>query len=572
MKTRLVLKIAVLNAFLISLSSLPLSCGERSGTAVTVSKNVPQGLPVSNHYSSDYNPFAPVRKVAHPTPEGISTYPGLEVGSYKLVAVNSEHQPISLSSAEVSLNVAGGPSPSVEIALSKEWEGNLLLYLFYPQEELFVQEVSQSAEFASDEDVLFFSSARVPGVIGLAVITLPGRATSSIQARKVASIAFTTAPVRHRTVSVPPTKQRNQVDDLTATINPDGTVFLGWTERHIGDYSNDGGVNIQDVTPVAEMFFQTRETTSNPGRFEIVDGNGDGVINIQDMTPLAENFFTVITGYSVYRTLLTSPDEDPDPEEASRWQRIPREGAEPPDAPPTVVRQFNNQDFRLPYTLNDVPPEPGFYAYFVRPFSRPEDNPNEGIISVVAKTQEPAGQAELFLTVANADGRGDPPIFSVGEDVILKVHIENAFGVFSSNVRFLYRSDVLELLEDFPNRPVPSLDGYEPNLLFDADFGGDPLFLGLDVGDAGPDGYANYRWSAMNATKRAPAPTASGSGALAYFRFRVIAGGDEPVTTIENAFRFPQSSVFIYLMAEEYGVLLPAPIFSDSETIAVSTL
>ncbi len=519
---------------------------------------------------SSYNPFQPVKKVNELTPQLLSSFPRLEFGEFKLIIVDEEHNPLEISQASSPFTLRRVTPLEAEIALQSEWSGSIFMYLLYPGEEYFATEVTPSPLFNADSGFLFFSASNVSGVVAISVLPINGSGNNTIPPCILARVKFSTEP--RRFVSLAASKAMNSVSDLTASINSDGTVLVAWTELHPGDYNNDGIVNISDVKPLADLFRQKIATAPNPGRVDLVDGTRDGEININDVKPLADNFFTLISGYNVYRTAISSPDEEPDPLDSTRWTRILREGADPPDAPPSVVRQFNNQDFRLPYTLSDAPTEPGFYAYFIRPFSKLQDNPNEGAISVVAKTSQPAGQPRLLLTVANSEGRGDPPIFSVGEDIILQVYLENAFDLFSANVRFLYRGDVLQLLEDVDNKPSPSVNGYEPNLLFDNNFGGDPLFLGLDVGDASADGYPNYRWSAMNATKRKPAETAFGSGALGYFRFRVIAGGPEQLTRFDNAFRFPQSSVFIYLMGENYGDFLPAPSISDTESIVISTL
>jgi len=527
---------------------------------------------------SDYDPLSPTQKRTLPSLEELRGCAGVSVGEFKLVSVDSDGRITSPSRDSVSISLSNGSAPTLTISLKRPADGSayepFLCYIVYPSSKYTPKLVSPGEEISQSKEILFFSATRVPGVIGLGIAPIRGGALPILNGA-LAKISFSPEPYSVKSVSNAAIGHLNVVDDLTASINPDGTVLVSWQEKHPGDYNNDGRADVADIARVAELFFGTRESVGNPGLFELVDGNADGVIDIGDVPVLAENFFTEVYGYSVYRTLLATQDEDPDPNDSGRWQRVPREGAEPPDAPPTVFGEHNQQDFRLPYSVIDRPPEPGFYAYFVRPFSRPEDNPNEGEISVIAKTSQPAGQSSLFLTVVNTEGRGDPPIFAVGETVILKVSIENAFSVFSANVRFLYRGDVLELLQDDQNKPVPFIEGYEQNLLYESveppPVGGEPLFLGLDVGDATADGFPNYSWAGMNATKKKPALPASGTGALGYFRFRVKAGGGGPLTTIQDAFRFPQSTVFIYLMGEDYGVFLPPPVYTDTETIAISS-
>ncbi len=95
-------------------------------------------------------------------------------------------------------------------------------------------------------------------------------------------------------VSKPPTGEKNAVTDLAIVDNEDGTYTLTWTYRNVGDYNQDGVVNVSDITPLAQEFLKP-VTPDN----EWIDGNADGLINIGDITPLAENFFSQVSGYRI---------------------------------------------------------------------------------------------------------------------------------------------------------------------------------------------------------------------------------------------------------------------------------
>ncbi len=95
-----------------------------------------------------------------------------------------------------------------------------------------------------------------------------------------------------RFAAKPPTGEKNRVDDLAISDIGGGTFTLTWSYKNVGDYNQDGIVSIQDITPLAEHFF---ETTSPSNQW--IDGTGDGFINIADISPLAENFFTQCEGY-----------------------------------------------------------------------------------------------------------------------------------------------------------------------------------------------------------------------------------------------------------------------------------
>jgi len=67
-----------------------------------------------------------------------------------------------------------------------------------------------------------------------------------------------------------------------------------WSYRNVGDYNQDGIVNIMDITPLAAHFNESADEGN-----EWIDGNGDGAITILDVTPLAANFFCDVAGYEI---------------------------------------------------------------------------------------------------------------------------------------------------------------------------------------------------------------------------------------------------------------------------------
>jgi len=97
-----------------------------------------------------------------------------------------------------------------------------------------------------------------------------------------------------KTASKPPSGQSNRVDDLELIDNGDGTYTLAWSYFNVGDYNQDGIVNIQDITPLAAHFNESADASN-----EWIDGNGDTIINISDITPLAAGFFSQVAEYAV---------------------------------------------------------------------------------------------------------------------------------------------------------------------------------------------------------------------------------------------------------------------------------
>jgi hypothetical protein len=176
-----------------------------------------------------------------------------------------------------------------------------------------------------------------------------------------------------------PTGATNAAFDLAASvIDPDGPpdgegggalpptgIELTWTERFIGDYSMDGQVNVQDLTPLGINWERTvaydapalhggvaywptgvplddggsvypdpPATTSGAANWRKarVDGKEDGVLNAQDVTPIAVHWMEQSAGYRVYAKL---PGETafhvlPNPDDAASPLTIPRSKLYPP--------------------------------------------------------------------------------------------------------------------------------------------------------------------------------------------------------------------------------------------------
>jgi len=521
-----------------------------SGNSLKGRSGVPEPEADETAYWLDFDPLAPSHTATPVSTEDIASYPGIAQGGFRVVAVGGQLEPVQPPEG-LDIQVEGD---SAVLELAEPAPGDLYLYLFYDSDAAHPAEMSPGD--ALGEDYIFLAVPVEAGAVAVGMARIRSTGEPMVPAGEIARLRFADgASTDERTASDAPNSRLAAVEDLAVAVNPDATVSLSWTEMHPGDYDNNGTVAIADITPIAMMYGEEFETSDDPGRVDLVDGDRSGKIEIADITPLAMFYGTEVTGYNVYRTLLTGPEEDADPEDAGRWTYAEREGADPPGQMPSALRDYSDQNFRLPYTFKDTTPEPGYYAYIVRPFSAEADDPNEGWYSNVAKTSQPTAMAALELEVT-----ADPPFFFIDDEVIVRVVLNDAANAFSVNARFEYRSDILEFVS-----AEPALDGFDPNLFYDADFGGDPLFVGARIGPSvlDPD---NYDLAGFNATKRWPAPTVMGSGPVAYFTFQVI-GGDGPYS---QAIRFPQSTTNIWVWGEEYNVPLPGPQTGEAQLINVS--
>jgi hypothetical protein len=493
----------------------------------------------------NYDPQAEVQDPISVHNSEIQGYQGWEGDGYKLVAVGASLEPATLPDG-LSVSAEDG---ALSISLSKPASGSVYLYAFYP-DDVHPSEMAAGAAINDGQIFLAVSAGDNAVAIGIAPIT------GDVPSGEIARISFEDgANAISKASSAAPTNDKNQVTDLAVSVNGSGGITATWTEIHKGDYDNNGMVGVSDVTPLAMMYNQRIDTTTNPGRFALVDGDGNEIIGVADVTPIAMNFNTLLAGYDVYRTQLSSAAENPDVNDTGRWTYINRLGATPPDQKPSVLREFNSQDFRLPYTFSDAPTVAAYYAYYVRPFSQESDSPNEGPISFVAKTSQPTGMPTLTLEVMNG------PFFFLDTDVVMRVNLEDATGAFAVNAWIEYRKDVLQYVSSSPSYP-----GYDDNLFFDVAYGGDPLFLGWMRGASLSDP-ANFDVVAFNASKRSPAATVSGTGPVAYFVFHVI-GGSGPY---DEAFRFPQGTTNIWVWGSQYGVALPGPQLGQAAMVNITS-
>ena len=101
----------------------------------------------------------------------------------------------------------------------------------------------------------------------------------------------------------PPMGSKNAVPDLAFYPASGGDPDrLAWSFRSIGDYDQNGEVNVSDLTPLGLSF-----GASGPFAYDtalsVVDGDRNDEINLSDVTPIGQNFKTTITGWKVYASL-----------------------------------------------------------------------------------------------------------------------------------------------------------------------------------------------------------------------------------------------------------------------------
>ena len=227
-----------------------------------------------------------------------------------------------------------------------------------------------------------------------------------------------------------PQGAENAVFDLAATvIDPDGppdgagggelpptAIKLKWTERLIGDYDQNGEVNISDLSPLAlywgpDLHTVAYDAPALHGGFEgwpngepedagalnwrkaRIDGDGNGEINISDISPIAQHWKQNIGGYSIYR-------RDPEAEDFTLLASVER--------PEVVV------GYPVRYSFAEQPPVGGSYSYYVvayggDPDDAAEAHSNTAVLQLeygFADTLPPVWDTTTGVVeaVANSDG------------------------------------------------------------------------------------------------------------------------------------------------------------------------
>jgi PKD repeat protein len=82
--------------------------------------------------------------------------------------------------------------------------------------------------------------------------------------------------------------------------NGDGSATFHWSFYSAGDYSQDGEVNISDITPIG-VSYGKRSTDSGWAAAALADGDSNGEVNISDLTPIGVNYGTQVSGYKLER-------------------------------------------------------------------------------------------------------------------------------------------------------------------------------------------------------------------------------------------------------------------------------
>ena len=97
------------------------------------------------------------------------------------------------------------------------------------------------------------------------------------------------------------------VTDLNVQDQGGGDILLTWTYRHLGDYDQNGEVNISDLSPIG-MHFHKTTASGDWNVAQAADGDANGEVNVADVTPIGQNYGSVVTGYRIESTATPGDD------------------------------------------------------------------------------------------------------------------------------------------------------------------------------------------------------------------------------------------------------------------------
>lgn len=411
------------------------------------------------------------------------------------------------------------------------------------------------------DNAIGFSCLVERGLLSIGMVGLNGKNLDA--GTRLVTINFAAGPeqIVRRAVSVSQA-QTTAVRDLTVSYSGTGNATLSWSERHTGDYNLDGLVSANDLTPIGFWYQrQVDELDEDYARIEVVDGNEDGFITMNDITQIGQNFGSHLAGYNVYRYRLETQAQEPDLDDDG-WVKVENNvGADEPSA--SREGMFNGQKTRLSWVFIDELDSQGYYAWYVAPAGTPGDKPAEGKPSNIAKPgggSLPEGTL-TFEVVPPLDGM---PVFT-DQELFVGIKAENVIDLFSANVRFEYDASMLRFIyaQSFIDTGTVR---YENLLAAPSSQQPDycnPLFAAQDVGESSAND--GYRVIGLNATKWRGEQPCSGTGYLGYIRFKALDSKANP-----ECLRFPQTSTFIYMWGDNYGVPVMTPRLGESMELVIS--
>lgn len=226
---------------------------------------------------------------------------------------------------------AAAPEVVISVEGAKELKGAFFT-LVYPNSSYHPVAVDFGGFLGAKDEVISLSITDRAGEVPAGIVKIhPDEVAGVNGSGVIARVAFASGGMSAKSVSAPPAGDTNKPKNLTIieTGTP-GTYQLMWHEMHVGDYDNNGTVNISDITPIAMHY---GHLGSADEVCELITG-GTGVVGVSNITGIAMNFGTVLNGYNVHVAGESGPRPNTNPV-----------------APYSVMRPVPPPAGRIPYTF-----------------------------------------------------------------------------------------------------------------------------------------------------------------------------------------------------------------------------
>ncbi|MBN2082894.1 hypothetical protein JW859_11915 [bacterium] len=241
------------------------------------------------------------------TAEWLSTQPGRRIGGFSFHLLDADGAVIADwpgLSVTGTADSGGASFTLVGTALSPD---DAYLYVVYDG-GCFAYRQAQLSPVARDEYITLAVPGRIEDVLVIGLARVGAHRGTGAVAGELLSLVFSAGPEAvQRAVSAVNDDPRS-VAELSASGGGDYLVAdLWWTELNIGDYNNNGLVEVADLTPIGIYYNQEVAAADDPELLEVVDGNRDGYITVHDITPIGQNYNTHIDGYRLYAAFTANP-------------------------------------------------------------------------------------------------------------------------------------------------------------------------------------------------------------------------------------------------------------------------
>ena len=298
------------------------------------------------------------------TAEALSALPGRQLGEFGFKLMDAAGQPVSDWRGLAVDELRSGGVVEFTLTASRAGVDELYLYVVYPSAQ-WSAENAELAEGVREAYLLLAVPRRIRDVLPIALARIaPAGEGELLRLRFLAGAESTfrgASLVNSDPGSAPElTVEQPWAEGMDATLH--------WDERNIGDYNNNGLVEIGDLSRIAQLFKHTPATTPDIDEFLLVDGDANGEVNAADLIPIGRNYQRWIEGYTLYR----ADGETPAAEDFT------------PVADPTVLRSgvFDatpeaERKHRLKYRYSFTPSLEAQH-FFVRAYSADDGAPSHG--------------------------------------------------------------------------------------------------------------------------------------------------------------------------------------------------